>query len=176
MFVSPCHTYFTCQLPEKFQGHNDQARPQLQNETPPTAQESDYRIHSLSWITGAARSIACETAGTRSGSVSPARSCSSSPQCDMKSPLCNGSEHIASWITRHDRFWMTGETRGGGPRNRGGGAQKSLKRQSQGLPKNLSKTSEKQAAAKPMMSRTSEAIREKHKSSYFVVMVPRQTC
>ena len=66
---------------------------------------------SLYRITGASRSIACRTAGTRSY-VSPARSCTSSPQCDMKSPLCKGSEHIASWITRHDRFWKTGETGG----------------------------------------------------------------
>ena len=75
---------------------------------------------SLSWITGAARSIACGTAGTRSGSVSPARPCSSSPQCDMKSAFCNGSEHIVSWITtRHGRFWKTSET-GEEPRNRSG--------------------------------------------------------
>ena len=66
---------------------------------------------SLYWITGASRSVACRTAGNRSD-VSPARSCTSSPQCDMKSPLCKGSEHIASWITRHDRFWKTGETGG----------------------------------------------------------------
>ena len=68
---------------------------------------------SLYWSTGAARSVACRKAGTQSGTPLRQDLAASSPQCDIKRPVSNGSDHIASWITEPDLFWKTGEARGG---------------------------------------------------------------
>ena len=67
----------------------------------------------LFWSTGASRSVACRKAGTQSGTPLRQDLAASSPQCDIKRPVSNGSDHIASWITEPDLFWKTGEARGG---------------------------------------------------------------
>ena len=68
---------------------------------------------SLSLSMGASRSVACRNAGTQSGTPLRQDLAASSPQCDIKRPVSNGSDHIASWITEPDLFWKTGEARGG---------------------------------------------------------------